>query len=123
MSWALEDRLGSCATCLVLREAASQIGTDFAGPTVVADSGSENVNREVDALLERVDWRRVLVQVEVTFSNSMIEEFWHSLKHSWIYLHSLETTAALRRLVDFHATAHNEVIPHSAFQGQTPDEM
>jgi transposase InsO family protein len=123
MSWALEDRLGSGATCRVLREAASQIGTDFAGPTVVADSGSENVNREVDALLERVDWRRVLAQVEVTFSNSMIEAFWRSLKHSWIYLHSLDTAAALRRLVEFYVTAHNEVMPHSAFDGQTPDEM
>jgi putative transposase len=123
MSWALEDRLGSGATCRVLREAASQIGTDFAGPTVVADSGSENVNREVDDLLERVDWRRVLAQVEVTFSNSMIEAFWRSLKHSWIYLHSLDTAAALRRLVEFYVTAHNEAMPHSAFEGQTPDEM
>jgi putative transposase len=116
MSWALEDRLGRGATCRVLREAASQIGTDFAGPTVVADSGSENVNREVDALLERVDWRRVLAQVEVTFSNLMIEAFWRSLKHSWIYLHSLDTAAALRRLVEFYVTAHNEVMPHSAFE-------
>jgi len=31
--------------------------------------------------------------------------------------------AALRRLVDFYVTAHNEVMPHSAFQGQTPDEV
>ena len=90
---------------------------------VVADSGSENVNREVDDLLERVDWRRVLAQVEVTFSNSMVEAFWRSLKHSWIYLHSLDTAAALRRLVEFYVTAHNEVMPHSAFDGQTPDEM
>jgi hypothetical protein len=65
----------------------------------------------------------VLAQVEVTFSNSMIEAFWRSLKHSWIYLHSLDTVAALHRLIEFYATAHNEVMPHSAFQGQTPDEM
>jgi len=65
----------------------------------------------------------VLAQVEVTFSNSMIEAFWRSLKHSWIYLHSLDTAAALRRLVEFYVTAHNEVMPHSAFDGQTPDEM
>jgi len=108
MSWALEDRLGSGATCRVLREAASQIGADFAASTVVADSGSENVNREVDDLLERVDWRRVLAQVEVTFSNSMIEAFWRSLKRSWIYLHSLDTVEALHRLVEFYVSAHNQ---------------
>jgi transposase InsO family protein len=123
MSWALEDCLGSGATCRVLHEAASQISTVFGGPTVIADSGSENVNREVDALLECMDLRRVLAQVEVAFSHSMIEAFWRSLKHSWIYLHSLGTAAALCRLVDFYVRAHNEEMPHSAFEGQTPDEM
>ena len=123
MSWALEDRLGSGATCRVLHEAASQIGADSRDPVVVADSGSENVNREVDGVLESVELRLVLAQVEVTFSNSMIEAFWRSLKHSWVYLHSLDTAAALRRLVGFYVKAHNEVMPHSAFEGQTPDEM
>jgi putative transposase len=53
----------------------------------------------------------------------MIEAFWRSLKHSWLYLHSLDCIAALRRLIAFYVTAHNEVMPHSAFQGQTPDEV
>jgi putative transposase len=123
LSWALEERLGSGTTCRVLNAAARQISAGSGAPTVVADSGSENVNREVDDLLERADWRRVLAQVEVAFSNSMIEAFWRSLKHSWIYLHSLDTAVALRRLVEFYVTAHNEVMPHSAFEGQTPDEM
>ncbi len=59
---------------------------------------------------------RVLAQVEVTFSNSMIEAF-------WIFLHSLDNFTALGRLVEFYVTAHNQVMPHSAFEGQTPDEM
>jgi transposase InsO family protein len=66
---------------------------------------------------------RVLAQVEVTFSNSMIEAFWRSLKHAWLYLHTLDSLAALRRLIEFYVAAHNEVMPHSAFQGQTPDEV
>jgi len=66
---------------------------------------------------------RVLARVEVTFSNSMIEAFWRSLKHSWLYLHSLDSFAALHRLIEFYVKAHNEVMPHAAFEGQTPDEM
>jgi hypothetical protein len=66
---------------------------------------------------------RVGAQVEVTFSNSMIEAFWRSLKHSWLFLHALDNFAALARLVEFYVTAHNQVMPHSAFEGQTPDEM
>jgi hypothetical protein len=53
----------------------------------------------------------------------MIEAFWRSLKHSWLYLHSLESIESLRRLVDFYVRQHNGVMPHAAFEGQTPDEM
>jgi hypothetical protein len=74
---------------------------------VVADSGSENVNGAVDDLLDDEEWTRVLAQVEVTFSNSMIEAFWRSLKHSWLYLHPLDSFAALRRLTEFYVKAHN----------------
>ena len=85
--------------------------------------GSENVNGDVDDLFDGGEWTRVLAQVEVTFSNSMIEAFWRSLKHSWLYLHSLDSLAGLRRLIEFYVEAPNEVVPHSAFQGQTPNEM
>jgi transposase InsO family protein len=89
LSWSLEDRLGSGGTCRLLRGAALQLRGRAHGTTIVADSGSENVNSEVDGLLEDVGLRRTLAQVDVTFSNSMIEAFWRSLKHSWLYLHSL----------------------------------
>ena len=36
---------------------------------------------------------------------------------------SLDNIATLRRLVDFYVEQHNSVLPHSAFRGQTPDEM
>jgi transposase InsO family protein len=123
LSWTLEDRLGSGATCRILRAAASQLISRSADTTVVVDSGSENVNGEVDELLRDEELTRVLAQVEVTFSNSLIEAFWRSLKHSWIYLHTLDTFTALGRLIEFYVTAHNEVMPHSAFEGQTPNEM
>ncbi len=53
----------------------------------------------------------------------MIEAFWRSLKHSWLFLHTLDNFTALGRLIEFYVTAHNRMMPHSAFQGQTPDEM
>jgi putative transposase len=53
----------------------------------------------------------------------MIEAFWRSLKHSWLYLHGLEAECELRRLVAFYVDAHNYVIPYSAFDGQTPNEV
>ncbi len=90
---------------------------------MVADSGSENVNGAVDDMLDDEELTRVLAQVEIAFSNSMIEAFWRSLKHGWLYLHTPDSLAALRRLIEFYVKAHNEVMPHSAFHGQTPDEV
>ena len=123
LSWRLEGRLGSGGTCRILREAAVQLSHCPEQTIVVADSGSENVNGAVDDALGAGELTRVLAQVEVTFSNSMIEAFWRSLKHSWLYLHSLDSFAALRRLIEVYVIEHNEVMPHAAFQGQTRDEV
>jgi transposase InsO family protein len=123
LSWTLEDRLGSGGTCLILREAAVQLSSRSVKTMVMLDSGSENVNGEVDELLSEKALTRILAQVEVAFSNSLVEAFWRSLKNSWLYLNALDNLTALRRLVEFYVTAHNEVMPHAAFDGQTPDEM
>jgi putative transposase len=102
--------------------AGQHLGEDDS-PTVVADSGVENVNRSVDATLAFAKLRRVLAQVEVTYSNSIIEAWWRSLKHQWLYLHTLDTMAHLETLIAFFVEEHNAKMPHSAFTGQTPDEM
>ena len=83
----------------------------------------ENVNAEVDDLIATGVLRRVLAFTELKFSNSTIEAWWRSLKHQWLFLHSLDSVATVRRLVAFYVDEHNRVLPHSAFRGQTPDEM
>jgi hypothetical protein len=83
----------------------------------------ENVNAQVDALIHTGVLRRLLAFTELKFSNSMIEAWWRSLKHQWLFLHSLDSIATVRRLVAFYVDEHNRVLPHSAFHGQTPDEM
>ena len=40
-----------------------------------------------------------------------------------LFLHPLESVVTIRRLVTFYVYDHNHVLPHSAFRGQTPDEM
>jgi transposase InsO family protein len=96
----------------------------FAGqPVVYVDSGVENVNGAVDVALITACLNRVLAQVEVAFSNSMIEAFWRSLKHQWLFFNSLDSIERLRVLVDFFVEKHNTQMPHAAFHGQTPDEM
>ena len=53
----------------------------------------------------------------------MIESWWRALKHQWLFLNSLDSLATIERLVAFYVDEHNTCLPHSAFRGQTPDEM
>ncbi len=59
----------------------------------------------------------------MTFSNSMIEAWWRTLKHQWLFLSKLDSVENVWRLAAFYVDAPSSEIPHSAFRGQTPDEM
>jgi putative transposase len=92
-------------------------------PQLYVDDGVENMNASVDALVDSGIIKCILAQTDVTFSNSMIEAWWRILKHNWLFLNTLDSLAAVKRLVAFYVEEHNSRLPHSAFDGQTPDEM
>jgi hypothetical protein len=100
----------------VLVEAGRGATPSATTPVVLADAGVENVNAPVDALIHSGVLRRVLAFTELTFSNSMIEAWWRSLTHQWLFLHSLESVTSVHRLVAFYVDEQNRVLPHSAFE-------
>lgn len=106
-----------------LLDAGLSSGTEGEPPTVLSNGGVENVNQKVDELISSGLLRRVLAMTELRFSNSMIEAWWRTLKHQWLFLNSLDSVEKVRHLVAFYVEEHNERLPHSAFRGQTPDEM
>src|ERR1039457_1090535 len=88
LAWTVAERLDPTANCQLLLAAAKHMV--FAGrPLLFADSGIENINSAVDDTLFSACLERVLAQVDVAYSNSMIEAFWRSMKQQWLYLHSL----------------------------------
>ncbi len=119
----MTDGFAVATTAAILNGAVKGAATRGESPTLVADAGVENVNSGMDGLIETGLLRRVLALRDVTFSNSLIEAWWRTLKHQWLFLNTLDSVSAVRRLVDFYVTAHNSEIPHSAFRGQTADEM
>jgi len=108
---------------LVLLEAVRQVDLLGETPTLLADGGVENFNAGVDELIESGLLRRLLAMTDISFSNSMIESWWRVLKHHWLYLNSLDSVLTINKLVTFYVREHNTRLPHSAFRGQTPDEM
>jgi len=121
LAWKVTPSFEPGATAEILLTAAK--GIDHGTPTVLVDGGTENFNGPVDELVNSGLLHRLLARTEITYSNSMIESWWRVLKHQWLYLNTLDTVTAVQNLVAFYVPEHNSRLPHSAFRGQTPDEM
>ena len=121
LAWKIADKFEPGSTADILRSASQ--GQDQSQPTLLADGGIENRNTAVDELIHEGVLKRVLARTEITFSNSLIESWWRVLKHHWLYLNTLDSVASVEKLVAFYVREHNSRLPHSAFAGQTPDEM
>jgi len=110
-------------TLAVLEEVGNCVEPTDNLPTLLADSGVENRTKAIDELIENGVLQRILAQIEIACSNSMIESWWRSLKHQWLFLNQLDSVGSVRRLTSFYVEEHNSRLPHSAFRGQTPDEV
>ena len=84
LAWRVADMFAPGNSVAVLLEASRRVASSDTTPVVLADSGVENVNAQVDALITTGVLRRVLAFTELQFSNSMIEAWWRSLKHQWL---------------------------------------
>jgi len=121
LAWKVSATFDAAATAELLLGASR--GVVETTPTVLADGGVENFNSHVDELIDSGLLRRLLAMTDISFSNSLIESWWRSLKHQWLFLNTLDSVAAVERLTRFYVVEHNTRLPHSAFRGQTPDEM
>jgi len=121
LAWTVAEKLDRMNTCHVLQHDANCLGNSVT--QVYTDSGVENLNKNVDRLLEVGTQERVIAQVDVSFSKSMIEAWWRVLKFGWLFINQLDNIATLRKLVESYVKEHNHQMPHSTFDGQTPDEL
>ena len=121
LAWKVSATFDPSATAELLLHAARHL--EDTKPTLLVDGGVENFNIEVDELVGSGILNRLLAMTEITFSNSLIESWWRVLKHQWLYLNTLDTVSTIKKLVTFYVEEHNTRLPHSAFRGQTPDEM
>ena len=101
LAWRVADTFAPVNSVGVLLEPSRGATKSAVVPVVLADAGVDNVNAHVDALIETGGLRRLLAFTELKFSNSMIEAWWRSLNYRWLFLHSLDSVATVRRLVAF----------------------
>jgi transposase InsO family protein len=86
LAWRVADTFAPVNSVTVLLDASRAAASSGTVPVVLADAGVENVNAQVDALIHTGILRRLLAFTELKFSNSMIEAWWRSLKHQWLFL-------------------------------------
>ena len=89
-------------------------------PEVISDKGSENINTHVGSLQNENYIKLTLAQVDIKFSNSMIESFFHQLKNRYLYYKDIHSVEELKKHIDFYIKEHNEVIPFISLGGATP---
>jgi putative transposase len=111
LAWRVADTFAPVNSVTVLLDASRAATPSETTPVVFADAGVENVNAQVDDLITTGVLRRVLAFTELKFSNSMIEAWWRSLKHQWLFLHSLDSVTTVRRLVDFYVQETGDAVP------------
>jgi putative transposase len=121
LEWRVNDSFIPAVTAELLIEAGREI--EDGKPQLLVDGGVENYNSAVDRLVDSGVLKRILAQTEIRYSNSLIESWWRVIKHQWLFLNTLDTAASVGKLVAFYVQQHNSHLPHSAFNGQTPDEM
>ena len=121
LAWKISATFDATATAQLLLDASRNLVE--VTPTVLTDGGVENYNSHVDELVDSGILKRLLAMTDISFSNSLIESWWRSLKHQWLFLNTLDSVAAVQRLTEFYVDEHTTRLPHSAFRGQTPDEM
>ncbi len=87
------------------------------------DSGTENTAASVKQyFLTSKNLTRVIAQVDIKFSNSMIEAFFKSLKHNYLYFQKLRSQEDVYRKIKFYIEQHNHKIPKMILKGATPLE-
>ncbi len=122
LSWRVSAALEPWRTGELLKQAAAELlKAGGRGMNLVADSGVENV--KFDVALKDTGIGRILAQVEVSYSNSLIEALWRQIKHSWLFIHRLDTVATIEKLVAFYVEQHNTVLPQWVLKRRTPDEV
>ena len=87
---------------------------------LVSDGGSENVNVSVSDYLASVQLKLHIAQVDVSFSNSMIEAVNKILKYRYIFRKDIPSFHSLDQVVKDSVADYN-ARPHYALHGLSPD--
>ena len=95
---------------------ATDLCGDIGKPTLIADSGSENVNSDVYGMKKANLIDIKIAQIEIDESNSAAEVIFRMAKHNYLFFQNLDNFRSFKKHCDFHLHEYSQVIPHSALK-------
>ncbi|RYZ82800.1 MAG: transposase, partial [Proteobacteria bacterium] len=126
LAWRVTKEINAENTVTTLKLAkqnAAKIVKQSVKPTVMMDPGTENANFRVLNFLSSKNLSRLLAQVDVRYSNSMIESLFRMFKNNYFYHQRIDGIDDLVRKAYFYFTQHNNFIPLAVHQGGRPCEI
>ncbi|NRA67518.1 MAG: transposase family protein [Pseudobacteriovorax sp.] len=93
---------GGVRTAELIRQAIDNARSIKQQTTLMCDQGTENINFEVDSLLEEQDIKRIVAQIDIDFSNSMVEALFKRMKHNYLFNHPLTSLEVLQEKLDYY---------------------
>ncbi len=123
LAWALATQLKASIRMDTLREA-FQNSTRTIETTLIVDGGTENHNQTVNGFLEspEITIQMVTAQVDVSFSNSIVEAVNKILKGRYIRPKAPPDGITLEKVMAWAIHDYNEIRPHTSLEGLTPSE-
>jgi len=123
LAWQILDSYDGAKTAALLERALQRsLATKSENLSLIVDGGGENKGRAVKKLEDGGLFKKKIARFEISFSNSMVEALFRSLKHNYLFSQKIQTLKSLTRHTNFWFKEHNERIPHTAFKGETPLE-
>ena len=121
VAWKLFTKVNGLGTRSLIQEAKEKVNIDN-GCILVSDGGTENINHVVKACLNGSKLNHEIAQVDIDYSNSMVEAFFRSLKQYSVYKNQYENYEYAKVGIERYIANYNEKIPRHVFGGITPLE-
>ena len=120
LAWRLSNTLTTDFCVEAVQEAISRYGTPEIFNT---DQGCQFTSQEFTGLLND---HGIQISMDGTGrwrDNVFVERLWRSLKYEEVYLHAYETVCDAHQGVARYMTFYNQIRPHRALGGRTPDRV
>jgi putative transposase len=120
LAWRLSNTLTTDFCVEAVQEAISQHGPPEIFNT---DQGCQFTSEEFTGLLQA---HGIQISMDGTGrwrDNVFVERLWRSLKYEEVYLHAYETVRDAQQGIARYVTFYNQLRPHRALDGRTPDHV